>query len=304
MPSCSDRNNTKIESSGTLEAVQVNVSAKIAGQVLRIFADEGKTVRLGDTIALLDHATLDLQLQQAEAGIALAQAQLALVQNGARKEDIAQAEEAKHAAEISFKNAKEDYERIQQLFATNTVTQKQLDDAKARFQISEAQYNSAQQNFEKIKRISRPEEYNAAQARVQQAEAQANLLRKQITDATIIAPTEGMITHRPIEVGELIGMGTIVATIAQIQKMELMIYVNETELAHVSIGGSADVTIDAFQEKKFSGKVTYISPSAEFTPKNVQTKEDRTKLVFGVKLEVENAAGELKAGMPADAVIK
>ncbi len=304
MPSCSDRNNTKIESSGTLEAVQVNVSTKIAGQVLRIFVEEGSTVHLGDTIAQLDHATLDLQLQQAEAGIALAQAQLALVQNGARKEDIAQSEEAKHTMEISYKSAKEDYERIQQLFATHTVTQKQLDDAKARFQISEAQYNSAQQNFEKIKRISRPEELTVAQARVQQAEAQANLLRKQIADATIIAPTEGMITHRPIEVGELIGTGTIVATISQMQKMELMIYVSETELPNVRIGGSADVTIDAFPEKKFAAKVKYISPIAEFTPKNVQTKEDRTKLVFGVKLEIENSGGELKAGMPADAVIK
>jgi HlyD family secretion protein len=252
----------------------------------------------------LDHAMIDVQLQQAEAGIALAQAQRALIQNGARSEDIAQAEEAKHAAEISYNNAKEDYERVQQLFATHTVTQKQFDDAKARFLITEAQYNSARQNFEKIKRISRPEELNAAQARVLQAETQAQLLQMQITDATITAPVEGMITHRPVEIGELIGAGAIVATIARVQKLELMIYVSETELANVRVGGSAEVMIDAFPERKFLGTVIYISPSAEFTPKNVQTKEDRTKLVFGVKLEVENPGGELKAGMPADALIK
>ena len=210
------------------------------------------------------------------------------MQNGARKEDIAQSEEAKHTMEISYKSAKEDYERIQQLFATHTVTQKQLDDAKARFQISEAQYNSAQQNFEKIKRISRPEELTVAQARVQQAEAQANLLRKQIADATIIAPTEGMITHRPIEVGELIGTGTIVATISQMQKMELMIYVSETSFRMCAHGGSADVTIDAFPEKICCKSKIHFADCRVYA-ENVQTKEDRTKLVFGVKLEIENS---------------
>ena len=86
--------------------------------------------------------------------------------------------------------------------------------------------------------------------------------------------------------------------------MNLMIYVNETELGNVKLGGSADVYIDAFPQRGFPGKVIYISPIAEFTPKNVQTKEDRTKLVFGVKLEVENKEGALKSGMPADAAIR
>jgi HlyD family secretion protein len=169
--------------------------------------------------------------------------------------------------------------------------------------IATAQRNSAKENLQKLENFARPEDLAAARARLNQARATEGLLRKQLSDATVVAPVSGTATLKPVEVGELISAGSVVATIARLEKLNLMIYVNESELGKVRLGGEAEVVIDSYPEKTFPGRVVYISPVAEFTPKNVQTKEDRTKLVFGVKLEVENAEGILKAGMPADAYL-
>ena len=131
-----------------------------------------------------------------------------------------------------------------------------------------------------------------------------NIIKKQIRDSYITAPASGTITHKPIEEGELIGVGSVIVKIARLKKMELRIYISETELGKVKLGGNADVVIDTYPDKTYTGKVVYVSPTAEFTPRNVQTKDERTKLVFGVKLEVDNPNGELKSGMPADAYLK
>ncbi|MFZ4621216.1 MAG: HlyD family secretion protein [Bacteroidota bacterium] len=294
----------EIESSGILEAVEVNVSSKTSGQLLSLRVSEGALVRQGDTLAVIDHETQQLQLLQAQAGVDLAEAQLQLLKNGARIEDLQSAEEAVRQTESSFRTARSDFERIKELYTTNSVSKKQYEDAESRLTITQAQYNSAKQNHQKLQRFARTEDLSAAKARVEQAKAQANLIRKQIADSYILAPVSGTVTYKPVEVGELIGMGAVVVRISRLEKMELMIYVNETELGKVKINGTADVVIDTFPEKKYPATVVYISPVAEFTPRNVQTKDERTKLVFGVKLEVENANGELKSGMPADAFLQ
>lgn len=303
MPGCGS-NEQRIESSGILEAVEVNVSSKTAGQLLRLQVSEGSIVQQGDTIAVIDAEIQQLQLLQAQAGIDLAEAQYQLLKNGARSEDLQSAEEAVRQTESQFKSARADHERIKELYATRSVSVKQMEDAESRVTVTQAQYNAAKQNVQKLQRFARKEDLSAAKARVDQAKAQANLIRKQVADAHIIAPVSGTVTYAPIEVGELLGMGTVIVRIARLETMELMIYVNETELGKVKLGGSADVLIDTFPEKKYPARIVYVSPVAEFTPRNVQTKDERTKLVFGVKLEVENGSGELKSGMPADAVLQ
>lgn len=300
---CGNNHKGSIEASGTLEATEVKVSAKVPGQVQRIFFQEGQHVSVGDTLVALDRSTLELQWKQAQAGVELAEAQYRLLLSGARTEDIRVAEEGLHQAEASFKIASDDYARMKELLASNTVTRRQFDEAESRSTIARAQLNSARENLQKLQRFTRPEELSAARARLNQAKASADLLRKQLSDATILAPVAGTITHKPLEEGELMGAGAVVATIARLEKLNLMIYVSERELGKVQLGSTADVVIDTYPDKPFPGKVIYISPVAEFTPKNVQTKEDRTKLVFGVKLEVDNAEGILKSGMPADAYI-
>lgn len=301
---CGNNHKGIIEASGTLEATEVKVSAKVPGQIEAIRIDEGTEVRAGDTLVIIDRSTLELQWKQAQAGFEVAEAQYRLLLNGARSEDLRLAEESLRQAEATFKSANDDYARMKELFATKTITRKQFDDAESRYTITKAQLSSAEQNLEKLRRFARPEDLAAAKARMNQARATADLLRKQLSDAVVVAPVSGTVTHRPVEQGELINVGSVVATISRLDKMNLMIYVNENELGKVKLGGAADVYIDALPQKSFPGKVVYISPIAEFTPKNVQTKEDRTKLVFGVKLEVENKDGALKSGMPADAAIK
>jgi HlyD family secretion protein len=293
-----------IEASGTLEATEVKVSAKVPGQVEAIRILEGSPVHAGDTLIILDRSTLELQFKQAQSGFEVADAQYRLLLNGARSEDIRLAEDARRQAEASFKNASDDYARMKSLLASNTVTRKQFDDAESKYTITKAQLSAAEQGVAKLKNFARPEDLAAARARVSQAKATADLLKKQLTDAVVVAPVSGTITHTPVEQGELIGMGSIVASISRLEKMNLMIYVSESELGKARLGGLADVYIDTYPDKPFPAKIVYISPIAEFTPKNVQTKEDRTKLVFGVKLEIENNDGALKSGMPADAYVR
>jgi HlyD family secretion protein len=300
---CGNGHKGAIEASGTLEAVEVKVSAKVPGQVEQLFVDEGSQVKQGDTLAILDHSTQDIQWRQAQAGVALADAQHQLLVNGARSEDVHQAQDALKQLESSSKVATDDYNRMKELYASKSITKKQFDDAESRYVITKAQLNSSRENVKKMESFARPEDLAAARARLDQARANADLLRKQIVDASIVAPVAGTVTNKPVEVGELVGVGATIVTISRLETLDLMIYVSDNDLGKVKLNGTADIVIDTYPDKTFPGRVVYISPIAEFTPKNVQTKEDRTKLVFGVKLEVDNKDGILKAGMPADAYV-
>jgi HlyD family secretion protein len=300
------RNGAKdvISASGTIEAIEVNVASKVAGQLEERAVDEGARVRAGDKLAVIDHASLDIQLRQAGAGVDLARAQLVLLRNGARAEDIQQAEAALKQVQVSLTVAADDARRMRELVKTGSVTPKQREDADARLTVAEAQRNAAAEILKKTRTLARPEEIQAAEARLAQAQAAVDLLMKTIADCTITAPVGGIVTHKALEAGELVTQGATIVTLSELDSVYVMIYVTEKELGRVRLGDAAEVKIDAFPDKAFSGKVTYISPEAEFTPKNIQTKEDRVKLVFGVKVEIENREGLLKPGLPADAVIK
>ena len=171
MAGCSDKHAGTIEASGTLEAVEVNVSAKVAGQIQTLFVDEGSLVKSGDTLAILDHATNDIELQQAKAGVDLADAQYKLLVIGTRSEDLRQAEEGLRQAASTYKTAKDDYERTKALFATKSVTKKDLDDAESKYTIAQAANTSAEQNLQKLRHFARPEDIAAAKARLDQAAA-------------------------------------------------------------------------------------------------------------------------------------
>lgn len=301
---CSGPKKTRgIEGSGTIEAREVAVASKIGGQVLEIRAEEGSPVKKGDILILVDHEALDIQLRQAEAGVALAEAQLALLRKGARVEDVRQGEEALKQTGANLKVAVDDAGRMRELASRGSVTPKQRDDAEARLVVAQAQEISANEALSKLKRLARPEEIWAAEARLAQVVAAADLLRKTIADCTVISPVAGIVTRRPVEAGELVSPGTTVLTVSELDRVHVMLFVTEKELGRVRLGGEADVTIDAVPGRVFKGRVTFISPEAEFTPKNIQTKEDRVKLVFGVKVEIPNPDGALKPGLPADAVI-
>jgi HlyD family secretion protein len=293
----------KIEASGTIEATNVTVSAKIGGEIKQLLRDEGQLVKAGDTVLTIDSEAYLYQLQQAEALTQVSEAQLSLLRNGARKEDIAEADAMLNQAEINLSQAKQDKERYEKLYQTKSITKKQYDDIVSRLDLVQEQYNSAKENFHKIKNYARPEELKQAEGKVNQSIANENLLRKNIRDSYVISPTNGFIVKKFIEKGETVAPMSSLFKVADLSTVELVIYVSEEELGKVKLGQKADVSVDAFKDKTFNGVVTYISPESEFTPKNIQTKDERTKLVFAVKLEISNSNFDLKPGMPADAVI-
>jgi HlyD family secretion protein len=293
-----------ITASGTIEAIEVDVGSKVSGQIAELAVDEGAGVKTGDLLATVEHARLDIQLREAEAGVALAEAQLLLLRNGARKEDIQQAEAALTQAEANLRVAAADARRTRELAKTGSATPKQRDDAEARLTVAEAQKSAAVDALDKLRRLARPEEIRAAEARLAQARAGADLLRKTIADCTIVAPASGTVTHKAVEAGELVNPGSTVVTVSALSSVYVMIYLTEVEVGRVRLGDPVEVRIDAYPDRIFPGRITYISPEAEFTPKNVQTKQDRVKLVFGVKVVIENPEGLLKPGLPADAVIR
>jgi len=297
------RNPGLIAASGTIEAVEVNVAAKTSGQIVRLAVDEGSRVKAGDVLAAVDSSSLEIQLRQAEAGVALAEAQLELLLKGARIEDIRQAEENVRQAEANLKLAADDRDRIRNLFEKKSATRQQLDTAETRYSLALAQHSSAKEALLKWQRLARPEEIKQGRARLDQAVAGRDLLRKTIADSTILSPTAGVVTHKVVEAGEFVGPGTTIVTVSDLAKVHLEIFITEPELGRVRLGQPADVTIDSYPGRIFKGGVTFISPDAEFTPKNIQTKEERVKLVYRVKIEIPNPEGILKPGMPADAAI-
>ena len=292
-----------IEASGTIEATSVQVSSKSSGEILHLDASEGSSVEKGDLLAVIDHSTLDLQLGQARSGVDLARAQLDLVTAGARGEDLAQAREAVNQANETLSSAQEDFQRMESLFKAGAATKKQRDDAESRYTTARAQAASAEQGLKKLENFARPEDVKAALARVNQAVYSVRLLEKSIQDCAVRAPANGVVTEKLVEEGELAAPGTGLYVITDLDTVKLTIYVPETELGNIRLGEKARISIDSRPGAVFPGTVTWISPVAEFTPRDIQTKDERVKLVYAVRIEISNPDGVFKPGMPADAAL-
>lgn len=301
--SCSSGSRS-IEASGTIEATSVQVSSKSSGEILHLDASEGASVKEGDFLASIDHSMLDIQLGQARSGADLARAQLDLLTSGARGEDLAQAKEALNQAEETLRSAQEDFQRMDSLFKAGAATKKQRDDAELRYANARAQAASADQGLKKLQNFARPEDVKAALARVDQAVYGERLLKKQIQDCTVRSPTNGIVTERLVEEGELAAPGTGLYVITNLATVKLTIYVPETDLGNIRLGQKARISIDSRPGVTFPGTVTFISPVAEFTPRDIQTKDERVKLVYAVRIEIANPQGIFKPGMPADASLE
>jgi HlyD family secretion protein len=295
--------NEIIEASGNIEAINITVSAKVSGEIIQILKDEGTQVIKGDTVLIIDPETLELKLAEANATREYAEAQYNLLLKGSRKEDVNQAEENLNQAQISLELAEKDKERMVNLYKSKSITKKQYDDAVANYQIALARFNSAKENFNKIKNLARPEELIQAEANLKRQEANLQLIQKSLNDCYVTSPTNGFIVKKFVEPGETTGMMSSLFQVSDLTKVELVIYIPETQLGKIKLGQTADVYVDTYPEKPYEGKVIYISPEAEFTPKNIQTQEERTKLVFAVKVQIPNPDFELKSGMPADAFV-
>ena len=312
---CGDTAAGPPRASGYVEATEVRVAADVGGRLLEVAADEGRKVNAGDVLARLDTVDLDIARRRAVAERDGALAQLRLAQAGARAEDIrqarAQAESARAdvvAAQAEAKAAADDLQRFEGLLAANAGSRKQRDDAVARSAVAAARVSAAHERaraadeaLARQRAGSRPEEIAAAAARVQAMEAQIAALEKSIGDAVVTAPLAGTITSKLVDPGEMLAPRAPIAIISDLDHAWANIYVDEPLVSHLKLGGAATVLTDGGH--RVPGTITYISPRAEFTPRNVQTAEERSKLVYRIKVTVDNRQGILKPGMPVEATI-
>jgi HlyD family secretion protein len=291
-----------IAASGHVEATHVRVSTKVAGRLVSLKVDEGDTVALGQEIGRIDEVDLRLALQQAVAERDLADAELQLQLAGARKEDIAQQEAEVTRAEVDLADAERDLERMQSLLDKGSGTTKARDDAQARRDMARARVASTKEALARLRAGSRAEEKAAARARVAAAAARIAQLEQQLADTVIVSPLAGVVTEKIAEQGELLQAGAPLSEVTNLADAWLNVYLPEAELGRIRIGQAAEVTTDGGQKR--SGRVSFVASQAEFTPKNVQTRDERVKLVYKVKITLDNGDGVFKPGMPAEAALQ
>ncbi len=288
--------------SGSVESDTVRLASLVAGRLIEVHAVEGTAVRAGEVVARVDPADYELRLSQADAGARAAWARLMLVKKGVRSEDIAAAKEQVTQAEIALEKIEREYQRLARLRESGSVPEKDLDDTAAQRDRAKSQLEQAKRQYEKAVNGSRKEEIDAAAAAYEQARAEVEVLRKKIADCTITAPRDGTVLHRLAEPGEVVAPGSVVAIIADLTTVKVIVFVPEKELGFVKPGMRATVHTDSFPHTPIPAVVARIADTAEFTPKTIQTRDERVKTVFRVELRAENQEGILKPGMPVDVV--
>ena len=302
-----------LTASGNVEATEVQVAPEVGGRIVELRVAEGDRVQAGAVIATLDTKDTELQVGRARAERAAAVAQLRLFEAGARAEDVRQAEAQVDAStseiaaiDVEIKSAQTDLDRFEALLAANAGSQKQRDDAKARVDLARERKRAAEERvrvsrttLDRVRAGARKEELEGARARVATVDAQLAVLEKGLRDAQVPAPTGGVVTQKLVDAGEIVAPRTPLVIVTDLDHAWANVFVPEPAVPRITLGQAATVRTDA--GSSIQGKVTFISPRAEFTPRNVQTADERSKLVYRVKVTVDNSAGLLKQGMPVDA---
>ncbi|MCX5818657.1 MAG: efflux RND transporter periplasmic adaptor subunit [Deltaproteobacteria bacterium] len=353
--------------SGTIEATQSHLSFQAGGRILKVLVREGEAVAKDQLLAELDPAEFRTRLEQAkanldrslkgkeqaetllavyektlpaeavraEAGVRALASQLDEFRAGTRTQEVERAKQAMEGAAAVLEDAKKNLTRYENLFRKETVSEKERDSIRLRYDTALREYERGREAYDLAKEGSRAETIRTAEARLAEGQAvlkqaQSNLLRIdaarkdvdaarsgiaaaraasdqvsiQLDYAQLKAPGPGVITSRNVEPGEVVTQGREVLTLSQLAMVDLKIFVDETEIGKVKPGQKAEIRVDTFPGKSFDGTVTFISPEGEFTPKIIQTKKERVKLVYLVKVSLPNPGLELKSGMPADAWLR
>jgi HlyD family secretion protein len=288
-----------IVASGHVEATEVLVSTKVAGVIESLSVDEGHAVAAGQELARIDTTDTRLALGAARAERALADSELRLRLAGARVEDVREAKSQVVRAEADLGGAQKDLDRMEGLLGAGSGTTKARDDARTRRDVAQAALDGARERLRRLEAGFRTEEKDAARARLEAADAGIAQLEQQLKDAVVASPVAGVVTEKLAEKGELASRGTGIVVVTDLPDAWLNAYVTEPDLARLRLGQAADVVTDDGQRRK--GRVSFVASRAEFTPKNVQTLDERVKLVYRIKVALENADGIFKPGMPATA---
>ena len=301
--------------SGTIEATQANLAFQVSGRVLTVFAKEGQAVTKDQILAELDRSEFQSRIEQAKANLDKAmqnQQQLETMLDIYKKTlpaEVARADAGAASARYTLEDARKNNQRYDQLFKKGVVSEKEkdlmklnYDTAASRLAEGEALLNSARSNLKRIDATR--QDIAAARSQVQAAKAALDQADIQMGYTQLKAPISGIITSRNVEPGEVVSPGREVLTLADLSVVDLKIFVDETAIGKVKPGQKVEIKVDTFPKKVYAGTVSFISPEGEFTPKIIQTKKERVKLVYLVKVSISNPGLELKSGMPADAWLR
>jgi HlyD family secretion protein len=292
--------------------------------------------QLSESISALkwQRETMAADLQLRNADLSAAESQLLQLKNGARPQEVQQSQAAVAVAQSQYDQAKKDWDRAQTLYKNDDISTSQYDQFRARFESTEANLKQVKQQADLVQAGPRSETIESAAAQVERARAslrvgQANsietkrreqdivarqgdieraqaqiaLIDSQLADTIAISPINGVVLVKAADVGEILAPGTSVVTVGDIDHPWLRAYIREQDLGRIKLGDKVKVTTDSFHDKVYDGHISFISSDAEFTPKQIQTAEERVKLVYRIKIDVDNPRHELKSNMPADAEI-
>lgn len=289
--------------SGTVDATEIAAAFKVPGILSKRPVDEGSRVKAGDLLAALDDREAVARLHQTEAAQQAAEAHLKDLQQGYRAPEIAEARAQVEQARANQANLVEEARRSDVLFQGGAISQQRRDKDRTAAVVADKDVSAAQERLKLMQSGYRPETINAANAQMNEAQAAVAAARVALADLQVTSPVDGVVTRKHAEVGETLGAGRPVVTVTDISRPWLRVYIPENQIGKVRLGALAKVKVDTFPDREFDGRVSYVSSQAEFTPKNVQTQEERVKLVFAVNVTVDNRDGTLKPGMPGDVYI-
>ncbi|WP_396243897.1 secretion protein HlyD [Hafnia paralvei] len=283
---------------GNVDIRTVNLGFRVGGRLASLDVDEGDTVTRGMLLGKLDDAPFVNSLNEAKANVAAAQAQLDLLLAGYRTEEIAQARAAVAQQQASFSYADSYLKRQQGLWASKATSANDLEDAKTARNQALANLQAAKDKLSQYETGNRPQEIEQARASLAQAQAAADQAELNLKDTQLIAPSDGTILTRAVEPGTMLASGSTVFSVSLTRPVWIRAYVSEENLSKAIPGTEIQIYTDGRPNKPYHGKIGFVSPTAEFTPKSVETPELRTDLVYRLRVIVTDADDSLRQGMP------
>ncbi|MHB8072978.1 HlyD family secretion protein [Desulfosporosinus fructosivorans] len=304
--------------SGTIEGTDLPVQPELGGRIVDLPVDEGQMIKAGDIVAKLDDSQAIISLASAKSQKTQAQAKLNDLLGGARVEEIRRLEsivmQAKanlDALEPSLKFEEDNLATNQKLYEGGAISkqlvdaqQNKLDTLKAQYQGVLASVNVAQASVDQAEAGNTQPTIQAQKAALDVAAQAVKAVELSLSKLTVKSPADGQVLYQHVELGQVVNPGTTLVTILNPNDLWIRIYIPEAKLNQVKVGGIASIVVDSYPGKTFKGEIQFVSNQAEFTPKNVQTKEERTTTVYAVKLRITEGLDQLKAGMPADVTLQ
>ncbi|HBR1557543.1 TPA: secretion protein HlyD [Klebsiella quasipneumoniae subsp. quasipneumoniae] len=283
---------------GNVDIRTVNMSFRVGGRLASLTVDEGDSIRAGQTLGELDRAPYENALLQAQANVSTAQAQYDLMMAGYRSEEIAQAAAAVNQAQAAYDYAQNFYQRQLGLRASSAISANDLENARSSRDQAQATLKSAQDKLRQYRAGNRPQEIAQAKASLEQAQASLAQAKLDLHDTVLTAPSDGTLMTRAVEPGTMLNAGGTVLTLSLTHPVWVRAYVDEKNLGQAQPGQAVLLYTDSRPDKPYHGKIGFVSPSAEFTPKTVETPDLRTDLVYRLRIVVTDADGALRQGMP------